>query len=48
MISGVLNLAERPIRTVMTVRAEVDAIDLAQPAEVITQALIIRRTRACR
>ncbi|WP_194791814.1 TerC family protein [Pseudomonas sp. UFMG81] len=40
MISGVLNLAERPIRTVMTVRAEVDAIDLAQPAEVITQALI--------
>jgi CBS domain containing-hemolysin-like protein len=40
MISGVLNLAERPIRTVMTVRAKVDAIDLAQPAEVITQALI--------
>lgn len=39
MISGVLNLAERPIRTVMTVRAEVDAIDLAQPAEAIAQAL---------
>ncbi|MCO7518417.1 MULTISPECIES: TerC family protein [unclassified Pseudomonas] len=40
MISGVLNLAERPIRTVMTVRAKVDAIDLSQPAEVITQALV--------
>lgn len=39
MISGVLNLAERPIRTVMTARAEVDVIDLAQPAEAITQAL---------
>lgn len=40
MISGVLNLAERPIRTVMTVRAKVDAIDLSQPAAAITQALI--------
>ncbi|MFT0868897.1 TerC family protein [Pseudomonas sp. CAM1A] len=40
MISGVLNLAERPIRTVMTARAKVDAIDLSQPAEVITQALV--------
>lgn len=40
MISGVLNLAERPIRTVMTVRSEVDVIDLAQPADAITQALI--------
>lgn len=39
MISGVLNLAERPIRTVMTARAEVDVIDLAQPADAITQAL---------
>ncbi|WP_313738776.1 TerC family protein [Pseudomonas sp.] len=33
MISGVLNLAERPIRTVMTARAEVDAIDLALDAQ---------------
>ena len=40
MISGVLNLAERPIRMVMTVRAEVDTIDLAQPAEVVAQALV--------
>lgn len=40
MISGVLNLAERPIRTVMTVRTEVDALDLAQSAEMITQTLI--------
>ena len=39
MISGVLNLAERPIRTVMTVRAKVDAIDLGQPADAIAQAL---------
>ncbi|NIF25097.1 TerC family protein [Pantoea sp. Tr-811] len=39
MISGVLNLAERPIRTVMTARAEVDVIDLAQPAQAITEAL---------
>lgn len=39
MISGVLNLAERPIRTVMTVRTEVDALDLALPAESITLAL---------
>ncbi|MBI6952310.1 CBS domain containing-hemolysin-like protein [Pseudomonas sp. TE6288] len=40
MISGVLNLAERPIRTVMTARAKVDAIDLSQPGEAITQALV--------
>ncbi|NER60236.1 TerC family protein [Pseudomonas sp. MAFF212428] len=40
MISGVLNLAERPIKNVMTVRAEVDAIDLAQPPEVIRTALM--------
>ncbi|MDR0211999.1 MAG: TerC family protein [Pseudomonas putida] len=39
MISGVLNLAERPIRTVMTVRVKVDAIDLGQPADAIAQAL---------
>lgn len=39
MISGVLNLAERPIRTVMTARTEVDVIDLAQPPEAIAQAL---------
>lgn len=39
MISGVLNLAERPIRTVMTVRVKVDAIDLALPADAIAQAL---------
>jgi CBS domain containing-hemolysin-like protein len=29
MISGVLQLAERPIRNLMTVRADVDTIDLA-------------------
>ena len=40
MISGVLNLAERPIRTVMTVRTEVDAIELAQSPEDIAQALL--------
>jgi len=39
MISGVLNLAERPIRTVMTARAEVDVLDLAQPAAAISEAL---------
>ena len=38
MISGVLNLAERPIRTVMTVRVKVDAIDLALPADAIARA----------
>jgi len=40
MISGVLNLAERPIRTLMTVRAKVDFIDLAQPPEAIRTALM--------
>lgn len=35
MISGVLQLAERPIRTVMTPRAEVDCIDLNDSAEKI-------------
>ncbi len=39
MISGVLNLAERPIRTVMTARTEVDVLDLAQPADAVAQAL---------
>lgn len=33
MISGVLQLAERPIRGVMTPRAEIDHIDLADSAE---------------
>ncbi len=40
MISGVLNLAERPIRTVMTVRAEIDAIDLGQEGTAVSQALM--------
>ncbi|MBJ9975851.1 TerC family protein [Pseudomonas sp. S75] len=40
MISGVLNLAERPIRSVMTVRAEVHTIELAHSPEMITQTLI--------
>ncbi|RMV10437.1 TerC family membrane protein [Pseudomonas savastanoi] len=35
MISGVLQLAERPIRTVMTPRAEIDYIDLKDDAEKI-------------
>ncbi|WNW10536.1 TerC family protein [Pseudomonas sp. DTU_2021_1001937_2_SI_NGA_ILE_001] len=35
MISGVLQLAERPIRTVMTPRAEVEYIDLKDDAEKI-------------
>ncbi|MDR8371273.1 TerC family protein [Pseudomonas lactis] len=35
MISGVLQLAERPIRTLMTPRAKVDCIDLADDAETI-------------
>jgi CBS domain containing-hemolysin-like protein len=35
MISGVLQLAERPIRTVMTARAEVDHIDLADTPQEI-------------
>ncbi|MDN7142051.1 TerC family protein [Pseudomonas sp. JQ170] len=40
MISGVLNLAERPIKTLMTVRAKVDVVDLAQPPEVIRKTLM--------
>ncbi|GAB7530098.1 TerC family protein [Pseudomonas sp. 3A(2025)] len=35
MISGVLQLAERPIRTVMTPRAEVDYLDLKDDADKI-------------
>jgi len=35
MISGVLQLAERPIRTLMTPRAKVDCIDLADDADTI-------------
>ncbi|MBY8931305.1 TerC family protein [Pseudomonas sp. Wu6] len=35
MISGVLQLAERPIRTLMTPRAKVDCIDLADDPESI-------------
>ncbi|MFG6203188.1 TerC family protein [Pseudomonas retamae] len=40
MISGVLQLAERPIRHLMTVRADVDAIDLADEAETIRTKLM--------
>ena len=40
MISGVLQLAERPIRGVMTPRGEVDYIDLSDPAEVIREKLM--------
>jgi len=40
MISGVLQLAERPIRAVMTPRAEVDHIDLADDAEKINLKLM--------
>lgn len=40
MISGVLQLAERPIRQLMTVRADVDAIDLADDAETIRTKLM--------
>ncbi|MGE7957079.1 TerC family protein [Pseudomonas sp. NPDC089530] len=40
MISGVLQLAERPIRTLMTVRADVDYIDLADDAEAIRAKLM--------
>ncbi|MCB2252528.1 TerC family protein [Pseudomonas chlororaphis] len=40
MISGVLQLAERPIRTLMTVRADVDAIDLNDDAETIRAKLM--------
>ncbi|AZC51404.1 TerC family protein [Pseudomonas chlororaphis] len=40
MISGVLQLAERPIRSLMTVRADVDYIDLADDAEAIRDKLM--------
>jgi len=40
MISGVLQLAERPIRAVMTPRAEVDHIDLADDAEKVNLKLM--------
>jgi CBS domain containing-hemolysin-like protein len=40
MISGVLQLAERPIRGVMTPRAEIDHIDLADSAEDIRNQLM--------
>lgn len=40
MISGVLQLAERPIRSVMTVRAEVDHIDLSDSPQAIRTQLL--------
>lgn len=40
MISGVLQLAEKPIRTVMTPRAEIDHIDLADTPDTIRRALM--------
>ncbi|OZY35012.1 hypothetical protein CJF35_21510 [Pseudomonas lundensis] len=40
MISGVLQLAERPIRTVMTPRAQIDHIDLADTPETIRTTLM--------
>ncbi|WP_342244896.1 TerC family protein [Pseudomonas sp. OTU5201] len=40
MISGVLGLAERPIRTLMTNRSEVERIDLHEPRESIRDALL--------
>lgn len=40
MISGVLQLAERPIRHVMTPRAQIDHIDLADTPEQIRTALM--------
>ncbi|NUT83150.1 MULTISPECIES: TerC family protein [Pseudomonas] len=40
MISGVLQLAERPIRSVMTPRAQIDYLDLADAAQEIRTALM--------
>ena len=40
MISGVLQLAERPIRSVMTPRAQIDHLDLANAAEEVRTALM--------
>jgi len=40
MISGVLQLAQRPIRSVMTARTDVDMIDLADDEAIIRQQLM--------
>jgi len=40
MISGVLQLAQRPVRSVMTVRNDVDVIDLEETPEGIRQRLL--------
>ncbi|TWI55027.1 putative tellurium resistance membrane protein TerC [Pseudomonas duriflava] len=40
MINGVLTLAERSIRSVMTVRTDVDYVDLASSPEEVRQALV--------
>ncbi|WP_447650867.1 TerC family protein [Pseudomonas abietaniphila] len=40
MISGVLQLAQRPIRSVMTARTDVDLVDLADEEESIRQQLM--------
>jgi CBS domain containing-hemolysin-like protein len=40
MISGVLQLAERPIRGVMTPRAEIDHLDLAEAPDVVRTRLM--------
>ncbi|RON85503.1 TerC family protein [Pseudomonas fluorescens] len=40
MISGVLQLAERPIRGLMTVRADVDTLDLADDREAVRTRLM--------
>jgi len=40
MISGVLQLAQRPIRSVMTARTDVDLVDLADDEESIRQQLM--------
>ena len=40
MISGVLQLAERPVRTVMTVRTDIDHIDLGDSYDEVRQALM--------
>lgn len=46
MISGLLQLAERPIRGVMTPRAETDHIDLADSLEAVLTALMRSPIRA--
>ncbi|WP_296252118.1 TerC family protein [Pseudomonas sp. UBA4194] len=40
MISGVLSLAEKPIRSIMTVRAQVDYLELEASAEATREALM--------